>query len=74
MPIGTLRRDDVAPSIDRLIELVKQYSVSSEAVSLGFCGLHQRIASDLPHTGNLIRQPAGIRLTMHPVRVVGRLR
>jgi O-acetyl-ADP-ribose deacetylase (regulator of RNase III) len=32
MPIGTLRRDDLEPSIDRLLELRKLYAVSSEAV------------------------------------------
>ncbi|MBZ5516108.1 MAG: ImmA/IrrE family metallo-endopeptidase [Acidobacteriia bacterium] len=34
MPIGSLRRDDLEPSIDRLIEVGRKYAVSSEAVLL----------------------------------------
>ena len=42
MPIGTLRREDVDPNIDRLIELAKQYGVSSEAVLLRILRLTAR--------------------------------
>jgi O-acetyl-ADP-ribose deacetylase (regulator of RNase III) len=34
MPIGSLHRDDLNPSIDRLIEVRSRYAVSSEAVLL----------------------------------------
>jgi len=34
MPVGTLRRDDLEPGIDRISELRKRYAVSSEAVLL----------------------------------------
>lgn len=42
MPVGTLRRDDLEPSIDRLLELRKQYAVSSEAILLRILRLTHR--------------------------------
>jgi O-acetyl-ADP-ribose deacetylase (regulator of RNase III) len=42
MPVGTLHRDDLEPSIDRLLELRKQYAVSSEAVLLRILRLTTR--------------------------------
>jgi O-acetyl-ADP-ribose deacetylase (regulator of RNase III) len=34
MPVGTLRREDLDPAVDRILELRKRYAVSSEAVLL----------------------------------------
>jgi len=34
MPVGALRREDLEPNIDRLLDLRKRYAVSSEAVLL----------------------------------------
>jgi O-acetyl-ADP-ribose deacetylase (regulator of RNase III) len=34
MPVGALRREDLEPEIDRILDLRKQYAVSSEAVLL----------------------------------------
>jgi O-acetyl-ADP-ribose deacetylase (regulator of RNase III) len=42
MPVGTLRRDDLEPNIDRLLQLRKQYAVSSEAVLLRVIRLTHR--------------------------------
>jgi O-acetyl-ADP-ribose deacetylase (regulator of RNase III) len=42
MPVGTLRREDLEPSIDRLLELRKQYAVSGEAILLRILRLTHR--------------------------------
>lgn len=34
MPVGTLRKEDLEPDVDRILELRKRYAVSSEAVLL----------------------------------------
>jgi O-acetyl-ADP-ribose deacetylase (regulator of RNase III) len=42
MPIGTLHRDEIEPDVDRLLELRKEYTVSSEAVLLRVLRLTHR--------------------------------
>ena len=59
-----LRRDDLEPNIDRLLELRKQYAVSSEASFSEFCGLLTGSASVFSHGENLTLQMAGTQSTM----------